>query len=101
MKYHSPNSPIRQFTNSSCWAHQDSNLEPADYEPAALTIELWARPQCNATSQMERSGIAPSARMYNRHSMNSDLERLIALQRLDSAADAARRRLADEPERQK
>ena len=33
--------------------------------------------------------------------MNSDLERLISLQRLDSAADAARRRLADEPERQK
>ena len=33
--------------------------------------------------------------------MNADLERLIALQRLDSAADAARRRLADEPERQK
>ena len=32
--------------------------------------------------------------------MNADLERLIALQRLDSAADAARRRLADEPERQ-
>ena len=25
------------------WAHQDLNLEPADYEPAALTIELWAR----------------------------------------------------------
>src|SRR6266540_7101205 len=25
------------------WAHQDSNLEPADYEPAALTVELWAR----------------------------------------------------------
>src|SRR5262245_8897667 len=24
------------------WAHQDLNLEPADYEPAALTIELWA-----------------------------------------------------------
>src|SRR5207237_3291796 len=24
------------------WAHQDSNLEPADYEPAALTVELWA-----------------------------------------------------------
>ena len=33
--------------------------------------------------------------------MNADLEGLIALQRLDSAADAARRRLADEPERQK
>ena len=25
------------------WAHQDLNLEPADYEPAALTVELWAR----------------------------------------------------------
>ena len=25
------------------WAHQDSNLEGAGYEPAALTIELWAR----------------------------------------------------------
>src|SRR4051812_38468950 len=33
--------------------------------------------------------------------MNPDLERLIALQRLDSAADAARRRFADEPEREK
>jgi uncharacterized protein len=33
--------------------------------------------------------------------MNADLERLIALQRLDSAADAARRRLAEEPEREK
>jgi hypothetical protein len=25
------------------WAHQDSNLERAGYEPAALTVELWAR----------------------------------------------------------
>ena len=25
------------------WAHQDSNLEPKDYESSALTIELWAR----------------------------------------------------------
>ena len=25
------------------WAHQDSNLEPQDYESFALTIELWAR----------------------------------------------------------
>ena len=24
------------------WAHQDSNLEPKDYESSALTIELWA-----------------------------------------------------------
>src|SRR5438876_502341 len=30
--------------------------------------------------------------------MNADLERLIALQQLHSAADAARRRLAEEPE---
>ena len=33
--------------------------------------------------------------------MNPDLERLIALQRLDSAAHAAEPRLADEPEREK
>jgi uncharacterized protein len=33
--------------------------------------------------------------------MHADLERLIALQRLDTAADAARKRLADEPEREK
>ena len=28
---------------STWWAHQDSNLEPKDYESSALTIELWAR----------------------------------------------------------
>jgi predicted nucleic acid-binding Zn-ribbon protein len=33
--------------------------------------------------------------------MNADLERLIALQRLDSAANDARRRLADEPDRER
>jgi len=33
--------------------------------------------------------------------MNPDLERLIALQRLDSAAYDAERRLADEPQREK
>jgi predicted nucleic acid-binding Zn-ribbon protein len=33
--------------------------------------------------------------------MHLDLERLIALQRLDSTADAARRQLADEPEHEK
>ena len=33
--------------------------------------------------------------------MNADLERLIALQRLDTAADTARRTLADEPEHEK
>ena len=30
--------------NAVWWAHQDSNLEQAGYEPAALTVELWARP---------------------------------------------------------
>src|SRR5947209_12042567 len=33
--------------------------------------------------------------------MNADLEKLIALQRLDSAVSDAQRRLADEPERQR
>ena len=33
--------------------------------------------------------------------MNADLERLIALQKLDSAADAARKKLAGEPEHEK
>jgi len=33
--------------------------------------------------------------------MHADLERLIALQRLDTSADAARRKLADEPEHEK
>src|SRR3954454_11242003 len=32
------------------WAHQDSNLERAGYEPAALTIELWARPIVQQTT---------------------------------------------------
>lgn len=27
------------------WANQDLNLEPAGYEPAALTVELLARVQ--------------------------------------------------------
>ena len=29
-------------TSDEWWAHQDSNLERAGYEPAALTVELWA-----------------------------------------------------------
>ena len=29
------------------WAHQDSNLEQAGYEPAAVTVELWAPGECN------------------------------------------------------
>jgi hypothetical protein len=27
------------------WAHEDSNLGPTGYEPAALTAELWAHIQ--------------------------------------------------------
>jgi uncharacterized protein len=33
--------------------------------------------------------------------MNADLERIITLQRLDTSAESARKRLADEPEREK
>ncbi len=33
------------------WAHQDLNLEPTDYESAALTVELWARELNLAHSQ--------------------------------------------------
>ena len=33
--------------------------------------------------------------------MNADLERLIALQKLDSTADAARKQLASEPEHER
>ena len=50
------------------WAHQDSNLGQAGYEPAALTAELWAqeefstfakryvRPSRNARSLRDRDG---------------------------------------------
>jgi uncharacterized protein len=39
--------------------------------------------------------------MYNGSAVHADLERVIALQRLDTGAEAARRKLADEPEREK
>ena len=32
----------RQTSDFEMWAHQDSNLGRAGYEPAALTAELWA-----------------------------------------------------------
>ena len=32
----------RQAAEQEWWAHQDSNLGQAGYEPAALTAELWA-----------------------------------------------------------
>ena len=31
------------------WAHQDLNLEPTDYESAALTVELWAQSEESTT----------------------------------------------------
>ena len=31
------------------WAHQDSNLGRAGYEPAALTAELWAHYSLQST----------------------------------------------------
>jgi hypothetical protein len=36
---------------SEGWAHQDSNLGQAGYEPAALTAELWARTRVTPNSQ--------------------------------------------------
>ncbi len=38
-------SAICNIPREKVWAHQDSNLERAGYEPAALTVELWARPR--------------------------------------------------------
>jgi hypothetical protein len=37
------------------WAHQDLNLEPTDYESAALTVELWAREAGSSISRAEAS----------------------------------------------
>ena len=41
-------SPAQQGGNKK-WAHEDSNLEPTGYEPAALTVELWAPTRERAT----------------------------------------------------
>src|SRR5262249_50895328 len=46
-------------------------------------------------------GLTEFERIIMGHLMNADLERVIALQRLDSAAHDAQRKLADEPERTK
>src|SRR5262245_23469562 len=45
------------------WAHQDSNLERAGYEPAALTVELWARSILRRPSLEERPEFAAPGRM--------------------------------------
>src|ERR1700686_5806596 len=41
------------------WAHQDLNLEPTDYESAALTVELWARKTQSSISTDLRQTSAP------------------------------------------
>jgi hypothetical protein len=41
-----------QESPSGWWAHQDLNLEPTDYESAALTVELWARGRTVLTLQL-------------------------------------------------
>jgi hypothetical protein len=46
---------------SGKWAHQDSNLERAGYEPAALTIELWAR--LNGTPNLPPSLQPPTSNL--------------------------------------
>src|SRR5262245_9193428 len=83
----------------SWWAHQDSNLERAGYEPAALTVELWARSIVAQKLRPPSSVLRPPCRMST--PMNVDLERVIALQRLDSEAGAARKKLAEAPDREK
>src|SRR5881397_853607 len=46
------------------WAHQDSNLEQAGYEPAALTVELWARSKFTSLrrSSLQKRPELPAAR---------------------------------------
>ena len=55
------NARAHDFGSSFCitdpvwWAHQDSNLEQAGYEPAALTVELWARKKCKVQRKVQSS----------------------------------------------
>src|SRR6185312_5495718 len=44
-------------------AHQDSNLEQAGYEPAALTVELWARTILRRPSFEKRAKFARPRRV--------------------------------------
>ena len=47
-----------RVTAAAKWAHQDSNLGPTGYEPAALTAELWAR-AANTECQERATGVEP------------------------------------------
>src|SRR4029077_18971872 len=63
--------------------------------PASALAKVDRRQTCRIQAPLRR-GL-----FFGQETMHADLERLIALQRLDSAADAARRKLADEPEHEK
>src|SRR4051794_21000593 len=71
------------------WAHQDLNLEPADYEPAALTIELWAR-ESIADCALARSAFQERAQFARPRRMAQLAQRL----RFDLANPFARDREA-------
>jgi predicted nucleic acid-binding Zn-ribbon protein len=89
------------------WAPQDSNLRPAGYEPAALTAELGAprghdinlRPQYHNTAGAIRKVVCELEDKIS-HVIQA-LASLVALQALDTAADAARKRLAELPAAEK
>src|SRR5260221_13390904 len=69
-----------------------------------LRVAQGRRRRVHACGFIARSSPPPGVarrRMYNGSAVHADLERVIALQRLDTAAEAARRKLADEPEREK
>src|SRR2546430_9774677 len=69
-----------------------------------LRVAQGRRRRVHARGFIARSSPPPGVarrRMYNGSAVHADLERVIALQRLDTAAEAARRKLADEPEHEK
>ena len=78
------------FRRERRWAHQDSNLERAGYEPAALTIELWARDivalRCASERRPRVGGEASRTGFDMIHpiAVNPDIQHLIRLQQLDS-----------------
>ena len=61
------------------WAHQDSNLERAGYEPAALTVELWARPRYYCMNR-RASRLTPRASRLAPRASRFDMIVFISLQ---------------------
>src|SRR5229473_8260018 len=62
--------------------------------PPSPSAKADVPPACRMQAPLRRG-------LFFVRTMNADLERLIALQQNDSAAEAARRRLAEEPEHEK